>query len=448
MNVTMEKTGNVSGTIIVSIEENDYLDKVKKDLKTIGQKRQIAGFRQGKVPEGILRKMFGKQVLADVLNRETVEALYKYISDNKLKVLGEPLLNTESQEVSFDTKEYTFSFEIGLAPEIDVKLDKSLKVPFYNIAVSDEMVDGHNKSFLRRYGKQEPGDAVDETALVKGSVVELANGEALEGGIANDNTIISMEYLGETDEKAKFMGKAVGDKVVFNPKAAAKGVTTEIASMLNIEKEAAEAVENDFEFTIKEIIVLKLAEKNQEFYDEVFGADKVHNEEEYDAELRKMIAGQLRLDSNYRFTIDAQAALEKAVGEIELPEEFLKKWLVKTNEKVTAENVDEEYARMKPAAAWQLIKEVIVEQQGIKVADDDLLREAKILAVQQFAQYGMSNVPDEYVDRYAEDFLKNDDYRRRLADKAIDDKIFTAIRENADVEEKEVSADEFNKLFA
>ncbi|MGN1258506.1 MAG: trigger factor, partial [Candidatus Limisoma sp.] len=216
----------------------------------------------------------------------------------------------------------------------------------------------------------------------------------------------------------------------------------------NIEKEAAEAVENDFEFTIKEIIVLKLAEKNQEFYDEVFGADKVHNEEEYDAELRKMIAGQLRLDSNYRFTIDAQAALEKAVGEIELPEEFLKKWLVKTNEKVTAENVDEEYARMKPAAAWQLIKEVIVEQQGIKVADDDLLREAKILAVQQFAQYGMSNVPDEYVDRYAEDFLKNDDYRRRLADKAIDDKIFTAIRENADVEEKEVSADEFNKLFA
>lgn len=283
MNVTMEKTGNVSGTITVSIEENDYLDKVKKDLKTIGQKRQIAGFRQGKVPEGILRKMFGKQVLADVLNRETVEALYKYISDNKLKVLGEPLLNTESQEVSFDTKEYTFSFEIGLAPEIDVKLDKSLKVPFYNIAVSDEMVDGHNKSFLRRYGKQEPGDAVDETALVKGSVVELANGEALEGGIANDNTIISMEYLGETDEKAKFMGKAVGDKVVFNPKAAAKGVTTEIASMLNIEKEAAEAVENDFEFTIKEIIVLKLAEKNQEFYDEVFGADKVHNEEEYDA---------------------------------------------------------------------------------------------------------------------------------------------------------------------
>ncbi|MDD6140028.1 MAG: trigger factor family protein, partial [Bacteroidales bacterium] len=252
MNVTMEKTGNVSGIITVSIEENDYLDKVKKDLKTIGQKRQIPGFRQGKVPEGILRKMFGKQVLADVLNRETVEALYKYISDNKLKVLGEPLLNAESQEVSFDTKEYTFSFEIGLAPEIDVKLDKSLKVPFYTIAVSDEMVDGHNKSILRRYGKQEPGDAVDETALVKGSVVELANGEALEGGIANDNTIISMEYVADADEKAKFIGKAVGDKVVFNPKAAAKGVTTEIASMLNIEKEAAEGVENDFEFTIKE----------------------------------------------------------------------------------------------------------------------------------------------------------------------------------------------------
>ncbi len=449
MNVTMEKTGNVSGIITVSLTEQDYQDKVKKDLKTIGQKHHIDGFRAGKVPEGLLRKMFGKQVLADVINRETVDALFKYIDDNKLSILGEPLSANDTKEVDFSQKDYSFSFEVGFAPEIDIEVDKNLTIPYYTITVDDDMVKRQDDAFARRYGSQVKGEKVDGTALVKGSVVELnADGTVKENGISTENTIISMEYVSGTEERDKFIGKAVGDKVVFNPKSAGKGNVADVASMLNIEKEQAENVDSDFEFTIKEIIVLKLAEKNQEFFDEVFGKDVVKDEAGYFEKLREMIANQLKLDSNYRFTIDARNVLTGKAGAIELPVEFLKKWLKKTNEKINDENVDEEYERMRPAAEWQLIKEKAVNKLGIKVEEDDLKREARMLAAQQFAQYGMANVPEEYIDKYAKDFLDNKEYRQRLLDKAVDDKLFAAVKDNVTLEEKAVSVEEFNKLFA
>lgn len=443
MTVSMEKTGNVSGIITVSLTQEDYQDKVNKDLKAIGQKHPVHGFRAGKVPMGILKKLYGKQVLADVINRQTVDALFKYIEDNKLAVLGEPLSANEAKEIDFDATEYTFSFEVGLAPEFEVKVDKDMTIPYYTIKVDDEMVKRQDDAFLRRFGSQVPGEEVDETALVKGSVVELAK----EDGISTEKTIISMEYI-SADEKAKFIGKKVGDKVVFNPKAAANDNAAELASMLNIEKEAAEAIEGDFEFTINEIIVLKLAEKNQDYFNQVFGEDKVHNEEEYANALREMIANQLMLDSNYRFTIDAENAMKTAAGELEMPAEFLKKWLVKTNNNITEENVNEEYDRMMPSAQMQLIKEKIVENFGIKVEEEDLKREAKLLAAQQFAQYGMHNVPEEYIEKFAQDFLDKKEYRQNLLGKAVDNKLFAAVKEAVTIDNKEVTVDEFNKLFA
>lgn len=447
MNVTMEKNGNVGGIITVSLEEKDYQDKVAKDLKTIGQKHHIDGFRPGKVPAGLLKKMFGKQVLADVINRETVDALFKYIEDEKLSILGEPLAE-DNQEVDFDKKDFTSKFEVGLAPAFELNVDKSITVPYYKINVTDEMAQRQDEAFTRRFGSQVPGDEVNETALIKGSVAELnEDGSVKEGGIVAESTIVSMEYLGKTSEGEKFAGKKVGDKVVFNPAAASNGSDAEVASMLNIDKEQAAGVKSNFEFTIKEIIVLKPAEKNQEFFDMVFGKDEVKNEEEYATKLKEMIANQLMLDSNYRFTLDAQKVLMEKVGNLELPVEFLKKWLKKTNEKINDENVDAEYERMLPAAEWQLVKERIAKMFEVKVGDEDLKREAKMLAAQQFAQYGMTNVPDEYVEKYAEDFLKNKDYRQRLIEKSVDDKLFAAVKEAVTLDEKAVSVEEFNKLF-
>lgn len=447
MNVTMEKIGNVGGIITVSIEENDYQGKVEADLKKIGQKHHIDGFRPGKVPAGILKKLFGKQVLSDVINRETVDALFKYIEDNKLSVLGEPLSAQESQEVDFSQKNFTFSFEVGLAPDFNADLNKDVTIPYYTISVDDEMVKRQDDAYARRFGKQEPGEKVDESALVKGDIVELnADGSVKEGGIAT-STIISMEYVADEEEKSKFLGKVVGDKVVFNPKKASKENAAEVASMLNMDKDAAANVEADFELTVKEIIVLKLAEKNQEFFDSVFGKDVVKNEEEYGVKLRDLIAKQLVMDSNYRFTIDAQNVIMAKVGEMELPAEFLKKWLVKTNEKLTAENIEEEYNRMLPAAKWQLVKEKIAKNLGVKVTEEDIKGEAKVMAAQQFAQYGLTNLPEEYIENSANEMLQKEEYRRHLADKAVEDKLFFAIKETVNVEEKTVSVAEFNDLF-
>lgn len=442
----MEKNGNVGGFITVSLEEKDYQEKVSKDLKAIGLKHHIDGFRPGKVPAGILKKMFGKQVLADVINRETVDALFKYIEDQKLSILGEPL-SEDSQEVDFDKKDFTFKFEVGLAPEIALDVNKDITVPFYTIKVDEDMVKRQDEAFARRFGSQVPGDAADETALIKGAVVELnEDGTVKEDGIST-NTIISMEYISSTDEKDKFLGKKVGDKVVFNPAAASKGSAAEVASMLNVEKEQAENIKSDFEFEIKEIIVLKLAEKNQEYFDNVFGKDAVKNEAEYAEKLKEMIATQLMLDSNYRFTLDSQKVIMEKVGKLELPVEFLKKWLKKTNEKINDENVDAEFEKMLPAAEWQLVKEKIAKNFGVKVDDEDLKREAKVLSAQQFAQYGMANVPDEYIEKYANDFLENKEYRQRLIDKAVEDKLFAAIKGAVSLDEKSVSVDEFNELF-
>lgn len=180
MNVTMEKNGNVGGIITVSLEEKDYQDKVAKDLKTIGQKHHIDGFRPGKVPAGLLKKMFGKQVLADVINRETVDALFKYIEDEKLSILGEPLAE-DNQEVDFDKKDFTFKFEVGLAPAFELNVDKSITVPYYKINVTDEMAQRQDEAFTRRFGSQVPGDEVNETALIKGSVAEPQRRRQREG---------------------------------------------------------------------------------------------------------------------------------------------------------------------------------------------------------------------------------------------------------------------------
>lgn len=448
MNVSFEKNGNVGGFITVSLEEKDYQDKVTKDLKTIGQKHHVDGFRPGKVPAGLLKKMFGKQVLADVINRETIDALFKYIEEQKLNILGEPLTD-DNKEVDFTQKDFTFKFEIGLAPEFTIEVNKDIAIPYYKIKVDDKMVSDQDQAFTRRFGSQVQGEEVDNTALVKGSVVELnEDGSVKEGGISTEKTIISMEYINTTSEKDKFVGKKVGDKVVFNPAEASKGSEAEVASMLNIDKQEAEGLKSDFEFSIAEIIVLKPAEKNQEFYDNIFGKDAVKDEAEYNEKLKKMIADRLMLDSNYRFTIDAQNAIMNKVGALELPVEFLKKWLVKTNKEITEETVDADFERMLPAAQWQLVKEKIAKAFELKVEDEDLKREAKTLAAQQFAQYGMNNVPDEYIEKYAEDFLNNKDYRQRLLDKAVEDKLFAAVKANASIEEKEVTIDEFNALFS
>lgn len=447
MKVDYAKIDDVNGELTVVLEEKDYADKVKKQLKEISKNHAEPGFRPGHVPAGMIQKKYGASVKYDVINKEVGSAIFDYIKENKLHVLGNPV---PMQDEAFDINgtDFTLKFKVGVAPEFDTHVNKDLHVPYYTIKVTDEMIDRQDEQFTRRFGKQEQGEVVDATALVKGVITELdENGNVKEGGIVVENGIVSPQYFKSDDQRKLFEGKHVGDIVRFNPAATCDSNATELASILNIAKEETENHKGDFNMEIKEIIVLKPAEHNQEFFDMVFGADKVHNEEEYRAALRDMIAASLVNDSNYRFTIDAKKAIQDAIGELKLPDEVLKDFLKSQNEALNNENIDEEYVRLRPELEWELEKEAVAAQLDIKVEDSDLLNTARMMARSQFAQYGMTNVPDETLDRYAQDILKDERARNQVYNQTVDMKLFGGIRATVSVDDKEVSVEEFNDLF-
>lgn len=449
MNVTMEKSDKVSGCITVSVVENDYQEKVTKELKEIGKTHSIPGFRKGHIPFGELKRRFGKQVTSDVINREVYDAVVNYIKENKLGILGEPL-PVEVKELDLkNEKDFTFQYEIGLAPEMDITIDKNIHVPYYTIEVSKEMVDEQDAGFRERFGAQVPGDTVDAKALVKGSIMELnADGSVkdTEDAIQVVSGIVAPMYFKSKEEADKFIGKHVNDKVVFNPWNTCNGNATEVASMLNISKEQAAEVKDDFEMAISEIIVVKPADLNQEYFNNIFGTDKVKNEEEYYEALKSMIANQLAGNSEMVFRMDAEQLLVEKFGNVELPATFLKKWLVARNDGFSAENIDAEFDKMIPSLKWQLIKERIAANAEIKIEESDVLAHAKNIAAQQFAQYGMTNMDDETLTDYAKRILSDKNYRPRIIEEVGDVKLFAAIKGMVTVDSKTITLDEFKEI--
>ena len=448
MNVTLDKTSDIEGKFIVNVEEADYEQKVKDELKKIGREAHIPGFRQGHVPAGQIKARFGKQAKSQVLNDTVYEAVINYIRDNKLNVLGEPM-PVEVKEVNLDDKDYTFEYEIGLASVLDIKLDKDVKLPYYTIAVSDEMLAEQDKNLCQRLGSQVPGDEVDERAIVKGVLMQLnEDGTVNEnpGAIQVVNGIVAPFYFKDKDEAAKFTGKKVDDKVVFNPWKSCEGNAAELSSMLNIDKNIAADVKSDFQFTISEIIVLKPAEHNQEFYDNVFGKDKVTDEEGYKKALTEMIARDLAGNSEQLFQADTEKYLMDKYGDMQLPVNFLKKWLVARNEELTAENIDKEFEAMLPSLKWQLIREKVSAELKVEIKEEDLLGYAKAIAYQQFAQYGITNMDDETIEQSAKRLLNDRDTRSRMVERLSDIKLMTAVKEAVTLDNKTVSLEEFRGL--
>ena len=448
MNVTYTQLDNVNGEITVTLEEKDYTDKVEKQLKEIPKHRPEPGFRPGKTPMGLLRKKYGDAVKYDVINKETGDAVFNYIKENDLRVLGNPVPQKMEKELDLADKDFTFTFKVGIAPEIDTHVNADMHVPYYTITVSDEMVNKEDEQFRKRFGKQVPGEAVEPNALVKGIIRELdENGQPKEGGIVMESGIVAPSYFKDKAQEALFDGKKVGETVVFNPAATCEGNENELSSMLNIDKAEAAAHHGDFSMEIKEIIVVQPAELGEEYYENLFGKDKVHNEEEYRNALREMIASALQNDSFYRFSIDAKDSVLNAVGEIELPEKVLKDYLMQHDEKITAENVDETFASMRPQLVWDLVTEAIAKQFELKVEETDLKNLAKTTVQQQLAQYGMANAPAELLEKYADEMLKDQNNRQRLAQQTLDFKVYNAIKDNVTLDNKDVTVEEFQALF-
>lgn len=448
MNVEFAKIDDVNGQLTITIDENDYSEKVKKELKNIAKNHAEPGFRPGKTPSGLIAKKYGDAAKYEVINRLIGDTLFDYIKGNKLHVLGNPVPD-ESNSIDVPAKEFTFKFKLGLAPDINLNLDKEFHLPYYKIRVSDDMLEKQDAHLRRRFGTQAEGEEVEETSVVRGTITELdENGQPLEGGISVENGILSPEHFKDADQKALFIGKKKDDEIIFSPAKASGDNAVEMGSMLQIGKEDALNHKGDFKFKVTDIISLKPAEEGQDFYDTLFGKDQVHNHEEYEAALRKMIEAQLTRDQDFRFTIDAKDGLIKAVGEVNLPDEVLKQFLLsREGTNITAENIEEAYPELRPDMVWELIREYAAEKLAVKLEKEDVEKLAAMVAIQQYAQYGMMNPSEEMVKNLVEQIFKDKEASQRLASQAYDIKFYDALRNAVSLDEKDVDVEEFNKLF-
>lgn len=449
MEVTFEKTGNLEGVIKVNLLEADYADKVTKELKEIGRTRTIPGFRKGHIDINQLRKRFGNDAKIHVVNDMASDAVLKYIQDNNLDLLGRPV-PAEGHNFNFGDKDINFAYAIGLAPAIDMKLDQSVELPFYNIAVSDEMVEQQDKEMRQRAGEQIPAQEYAERALVKGLIKQLnEDGTYKEDGITVDEGILAPFMFKNAEIAAKFEGTKAGDKVVFNPFDTCDGNEAEISSMLHIDRNRVEEARSNFEITIAEYVVHKEAELGQEYYDKVFGPDSVHNEEEYNTKVKELIAQALQPNSRQLFVRTTEDYLMETYGpNMEMPEKFLRHFMLMTDSNVTEENVDTTLKAALPGIKWELIENRAAELLEVKVTEEDLKNFARMFAMDQLRQYGMAQMADQMADYYADNLLKDEQQRRRISREAFTAQLFGKIHNAVKLDEKTVSLEEFRNIVA
>ena len=446
----MQNVDKVSALLTVNIEKADYQEKVEKVLKKYRQQANIPGFRKGMVPMSLIKKQFGKSVTAEEVDRLMQEKVNEYIRENKVNMLGMPLPNEEKmQPIDFDTQEnFEFVFDIALAPEFKAELTEKDAIDFYTIAVSDEMVNSQVEMYAQRASKYDKVDSYQDRDMVKGLLAELdAEGNTKEGGIQVEGAVIMPSYMKNDDQKAIFNGAKVNDVLVFNPSVAYEGNAAELSSLLKIKKEEVEGMKSDFSFQIEEITRAIPAALDQALFDQVFGEGAVKSEDEFRGKIKEGIAAQFVADSNYKFLLDVRNYLMEKVGKLEFPDALLKKIMLLNNQDKGESFVEENYDKSIEELTWHLIKEQLVEANGIKVEQDDLLAIAKENTRMQFAQYGMMNLPEDMVENYAKDMLKKKENVEGLVNRAVDSKLIVALKGKVALNNKEVSFDEFNEML-
>ncbi len=451
MNVSFEQIDAVNGLLTVELKREDFASDVNKEVAAMGVRHPLKGFRPGKAPKNLLMKFYGPSVTADVVDRKVGRAMYDYIRENKLQVLGEPLPNENTKVDLMNDEEMAFKFDLGLAPAIELKLNKRINVPYYNIEVTDQMVDDAIAHDRKRLGTLVDGEVSDKESMLRGSMIELdEQGNDKADGIRVERTVISPRYMVDDDEAAKFVGVKVGDTFVFNPHKANGGNIAELAAMLNVDRNQAD-VKSDFRITIEEIKVNKEAELNEEFFKGVLGTEtEVKDEVAFREAMREMIQRANVPESNYRFTVDAQRILTEKAGDLQLPEEFLKRFLKlrrEQDEKNDAEVTEEEAQNMFKQLRWQLVKDHIAQELNIQVEKEDIDAAAMVFAQQQLSQYGIYNAPEDIIRQQAERFMQDDRARDAIQEHAIDNKFYAAVKEAVKVNEKTISVEDFRKLY-
>jgi len=397
----------------------------------------------------LVQKIYGKAIKADEINKIIQEKVYNYIKENKIDMLGEPLPNDAKESgMSLDDDDMKFYFDIALAPEFEVSVDKEDSITYYEIKVSDEMVENRIKDYTRQFGRYEQVDGYADNDMIKGRIVELeADGSVKEGGIEADSVTIMPTYFKEESQKKLFKGAVKGGTVVFSPSKAYNGSEVEISSLLKIKKEEVAGNISDFSLEIESITRFIEADLNQELFDGVFGKDTVKDIDDFRSKVREMIAAGFVPDSDYRFMLDSRTYFMEKVGKLDFADDLLKR-IIKANRKEDEQDsVDTDFGRSLEELKWHLIKEKLVEKYAVKVEEDDVKAMAREATRAQFAQYGMMNLPDELLDNYSKDMLKKRETVDGLVNRVVESKLTAALKKDVKLKKKKVSVEEFNKLF-
>ncbi len=448
MNISQENIDKLNAVLNVKVEKADYEEKVNEVLRDYRKQAKVDGFRPGNAPMGMIRKMYYTPVLADEVNKLVSEALFNHLKDNDIKILGEPLPHRDEElQVDFETDtEFEFKFDLGLTPGLSMEVSPKDKVPYYKIKVDKKQQDEHKDSLLQRYGEFKSVDKATDNELIKGLLVKVdKEGVEVENGIRVQDVSMSLEVMKDENQKILFSGVKGGDEILFDAKKAYPN-DTDLASLLKVDKSEIPLLEGTFKCVVEEVMKFENAQIGQELFEKVYGEGEVNTEEEFLTRISEEISQNYERESEYRFMVDSREAMIKK-AKIALPVEFLKRWIVETNEKITEEQIQEDFVKYEDDFRWQLIKEHLLKQQEIKVTEEEALEAAKGMALNQYMQYGITNVPDDYLENYAKEMMSKPEESRKFYEQKGEEKLIAYIKSVVKVDEKEVSSEKFRKLY-
>ena len=451
MKSTLNKTNDVNGTIVIELEKEDYQDKVEKSLNQYRQRANIPGFRQGKVPKGVIRKMYGKAVLVDEINRIVSDELSNFIRENKLKILGEPIADdSEDKQVDLEKDEtMSFYFDVALTPEFELTLDKETELTWYNVKLEDDLLDKQMDGYRQNYGTYASvEEEAKDTDLIKGTLTEMDGEQVKEEGEVIENAILMPSYVKEEAMKKSFTGVKVGDTVVFNPMTAYDNNKAEVASLLQTTKENVGDATPDYRFEIKEVTRYQEAEIDQELFDKVLGEGVATSEEDFREKVSAELTRQFKPSVDHLFIHQARDLIVEKMQDVAFPDEFLKRWLLETSEERTPEQLEEDYPKILDDLKFHIAKQKIVEENELKVEYQDIEALAAEVAKAQFAQYGMTNLPADVLQNYTKSLLEKEETVQNLVERATEDKVIDWLKANVTVVEKEIYSKEFNDLMS
>ena len=448
MNIVRQDIDNLNAVLKVQIAKADYTPKVEAALKNACKTIQMPGFRKGMVPMGMIRKMHGKQLLVEEINKLAVDGLFKYLDTEKLQILGEPLPNEAQQgTVNWDSEDFEFHYDIAIEPEVAITIDNNTKAPYYKILVDDSFINKQVESMTNQFGKNEETDVIEDDELISANFTELdAEGNILDGGHVKENAYVLLKSVPE-DYRKVFKGLTVGTTVNFAPMEAVKH-EPEVISMLGLKHENTRELNATYKVEITSIKKFVQAEINQELFDAAFGKDTVKSEDEFRNKIKENLEVRFQINSDYKFFNDFKKQLMTSYP-IQLPEPFLKRWILAANQdkNIAPGQIEEELPLFFEDFKWQLIKGHFIKLQKLQIGDDQLKAATVEFARMQFQQFGYYNPGDEELEHWATEIAKNKEELKKIYDIEMEKKLITYFKETVKLDEKSVTFEEFNNMI-